>query len=254
MLSRAQSRLIHALQQRKGRETKGLFLAEGVRVVEELVASTIDLDFALVATSLEDSERGSRLRRALAERCAIHELSDHDLNAQSATEQPQGVLVIARVPAVELDSITPAERSAVLVVDGVQDPGNLGTLIRIADAFAALAVTLLPGTVDPWNAKVVRASAGSTFHLPLVQPEGESLFDWLRVNDYELWGADVQGSDVSAVQRPKRIALAVGNEGAGLRPELQKRLTRTVGISMPGHAESLNVAVAAGILMYQITR
>src|SRR5262245_60239734 len=93
VLSRAQSKRIHALQQRKGRETKGLFLAEGIRVVEELVASTIDLDFALVATSLEDSERGSRLHRELAARCRVYMTTDQDLNAQSATEQPQGVLV-----------------------------------------------------------------------------------------------------------------------------------------------------------------
>jgi len=254
VLSRAQSKLIHALQQRKGRETKGLFLAEGIRVVEELAASPIDLDFALVATSLEDSERGARLKRALAARCTVHETSDHDLNAQSATEQPQGVLVVARVPSADLKTIEPPSRSAVLIVDAVQDPGNLGTLIRIADAFASTAIALLPGTVDPWNAKVVRASAGSTFHLPIVQSGLEPLFEWLGTHEYEVWGTDTNGRDVGSLKAPSRIALVVGNEGAGLRPELNERLTQVVSIPMQGRAESLNVAVAAGILMYQITR
>jgi TrmH family RNA methyltransferase len=254
VLTRAETRLIYALQQRKARETKGLFLAEGVRVVEELLRSNIDLDFAAISTSLEDSERGVHLRRALNERCAVHELSDRDLNAQSATEQPQGVLVVARVPVHQLEDIQLGERSAVLVIDAVQDPGNLGTLIRTADAFAATCIAVLPGSVDPWNAKVVRASAGSTFHLPIVQTGGDSLFEWLHLHKHEVWGADLQGEDVSAIARPDRVALAVGNEGAGLRVETRARVDRTVSIGMAGRAESLNVAVAAGILMYLITR
>ena len=254
MLSRAQSKLIHALQQRKSRETKGLFLAEGVRVVEELLRSGIDLDFAIVSTSLEDNDRGARLRRALAERCAVHHTSDRDLNEQSATEQPQGVLVVARVPEVELNGLRPQERSAVLVIDGVQDPGNLGTLMRIADAFSATMVALLPGTVDPWNAKVVRASAGSAFHLPIVQTGVDSLSEWLRTHKFELWGADMEGADAGRLTPPQRIALAVGNEGAGLSAELSNLVDRTVAIPISGRAESLNVAVAAGILMYLLTR
>jgi RNA methyltransferase, TrmH family len=254
VLSRAQTSLIHALRQRKARETKGLFLAEGVRVVEELLRSGIDLDFAAVSTSFEDNERGSRLRRALEERCAVHELSDRELNAQSATEQPQGVLVVARVPSSELRDIQAVERSAVLVIDAVQDPGNLGTLIRTADAFALTFIAVLPGSVDPWNTKVVRASAGSTFHLPIIQTGGDSLFEWLRAHGHEVWGTDLNGTDVSGIAPPERVALVVGNEGAGLRHETRAQVDRTVSIGMRGRAESLNVAVAAGILMYLITR
>jgi RNA methyltransferase, TrmH family len=254
VLSRAETRLIHALQQRKARETKGLFLAEGVRVVEELLRSGIDLDFAAVSTSLEDNERGSQLRRALEERCAVHELSDRDLNARSATEQPQGVLVVARVPSSQLRDIQAAERSAVLVVDAVQDPGNLGTLIRTADAFGLTFIAVLPGSVDPWNPKVVRASAGSTFHLPIIQSGTDSLFEWLRDHGPEVWGAELDGTDVSGIAPPERVALVVGNEGAGLHNETRAHLNRAVSIGMRGRAESLNVAVAAGILMYLLTR
>ena len=254
MLSRAETSLIHALRQRKARETKGLFLAEGVRVVEELLRSAIDLDFAAVSTSLEDNERGSQLRRALEERCAVHALSERELNAQSATEQPQGVLVVARVPDSELRDIQAAERSAILVIDAVQDPGNLGTLIRTADAFALTFLAVLPGSVDPWNPKVVRASAGSIFHLPIIQSGSDSLFEWLRDHGYEVWGAALDGIDVSAIAPPQRVALVFGNEGAGLRDETRTQLNRAVSIGMRGRAESLNVAVAAGILMYLMTR
>ncbi|HSL70150.1 MAG TPA: RNA methyltransferase, partial [Longimicrobiales bacterium] len=247
MLSRAESRLIHALHRRKARETAGFFLAEGVRVAEELVRSSIDLRFAVIATSLEDSARGSALRGALTERCPVHVLPEHELRAQAATESPQGVLIVARVPDTRLADVTPGERSTLLVSDGVQDPGNLGTLIRVADAFAATAVALLPGTVDPWNPKVVRSTAGSAFHLPIVQPAAGELFDWLDARDYRVLGADAAGSNAAELPSAPRSALVLGNEGAGLRAETRARVAQYVMIPMPGRAESLNVSVAAGI-------
>jgi TrmH family RNA methyltransferase len=140
------------------------------------------------------------------------------------------------------------------VIDAVQDPGNLGTLIRTADAFGLTFIAILPGSVDAWNTKVVRASAGSTFHLPIIQTGSDSLFEWLRHHGHEVWGADLNGIDVTGIARPERVALVVGNEGAGLRDETRPQLNRRVSIGMRGRAESLNVAVAAGILMYVLTR
>jgi TrmH family RNA methyltransferase len=254
VLSRSEARLIHALHRRKARETAGFFLAEGVRVAEEVVRSAIDLRFAVIATSLEDSPRGQALAAELAKRCAVHVLPERELRAQAATENPQGVLIVARVPGTRLADIVPAERSTLLVSDAVQDPGNLGTLIRVADAFAAAAVVLLPGTVDPWNPKVVRSTAGSAFHLPIVQPQPDELFGWLEAHDYRVLGADRAGIDAAQLPAAQRTALLLGNEGAGLRAETRARVSQYVTIPMPGRAESLNVSVAAGILMYLLTR
>lgn len=254
MLTRAEERLLHALQRRKARETQGFFLAEGVRVVEELVRSGIDLELAVTATALEDNPRGRALKQALAERVRVKEIGDRELRAHAATDQPQGVLVVARVPTFELQRIVPPSRSVVLIADAIQDPGNLGTLIRVADAFAAAALILLPGTVDVWNPKVVRSSAGSCFHLPVLTSTAIALSEWTGHHGVQVLGADTTGIGIEEVRVAEQVALAVGNEGAGLQPDTRALVAQTVSIRMPGRAESLNVAVAAGILMYLLTR
>jgi RNA methyltransferase, TrmH family len=250
-LSRADQRLIHALQRRKARETQGFFLAEGLRVVEELAQSNLDLQFAVVSSELEDSERGRALKTRLESRTRVQVESPPVLRDLAATENPQGVVAVARVPDTRLASIEVPDCSRVLVCDAVQDPGNLGTLIRVADAFAASAVLLLPGTVDPWNPKVVRAAAGSSFRVAMVAEQSELLIGWLREHGYRVLGADTAG-DVIDQRLQSRVALMVGNEGAGLRSETRRFVDWLVRVDMPGHAESLNVAVAAGILMHTI--
>jgi TrmH family RNA methyltransferase len=225
-----------------------------VRVAEELVRSDIDLRFAVVATTLEDTPRGKDLQSLLATRTTVHRIEERALRAAAATENPQGVLVVARAPQARLDDASLNSTSRVLVCDGVQDPGNLGTLIRVADAFAAAAVILLPGSVDAWNPKVVRSAAGSSFHLPIIAAEVSELSEWLRTHAFHTLGADIEGEPLEESNLVPPVALVVGNEGAGLRAETRPLLDRLVRIDTPGHAESLNVAVAAGILMYRITR
>ena len=222
-----------------------------MRVVEELASSGIDLIFAVVSTTIEDSARGRELAMQLARRAPVHRVSEAELRQLAATDTPQGVLAVARIPEARLVDV--ADRTGhLLVVDGVQDPGNLGTLIRIADAFAGAGVVLLPGTVDAWNPKVVRSAAGSSFHLPIVESPLDALVEECRSRNIRLVGADAEG-DPPASLEAGRTALIVGNEGAGLTAATRAVLDRTVSIAMPGNAESLNVAVAAGILFYLIT-
>lgn len=251
-LSRSDQRLIHALQRRKAREAQGFFLAEGLRVVEELAISGLDLKFAVVSSELEDNERGLALKRSLETRTRVSIESTAALRDLAATDNPQGVVAVARVPDSKIEDVQPSEPSRMLVCDAVQDPGNLGTLIRVADAFAANAVFLLPGTVDPWNPKVVRSAAGSSFRIPLISLPAETTLGWLRDREYRVLGADTAG-DVIDDRLPARVALVVGNEGAGLREETRLVVDWLIRVDMPGHAESLNVAVAAGILMHSIT-
>jgi TrmH family RNA methyltransferase len=241
------------LQRRKERATKGLFLAEGVRVAEELARAPLDLHFAVVSPTLEDAPRGRALLALLHKRTRVHQVTDLALRRLAATEQPQGVLVVARVPIATLAQIPVEMVCRVLICDAVQDPGNLGTLIRSADAFGLAGVVVLPGSVDVWNAKVVRAAAGSSFHLPIIGTTLEELAAWLRRHDFQTWGAAAAGEPYRPAQTPARVALVVGNEGAGLRPETQTLIDRTVRIEMPGRAESLNVGVAASILMYLLS-
>ena len=252
-LSRSQSRLITGLARRKVRETEGLFIAEGVRVVEELVRCGLGIRLAVASPSLEETERGRALSRALEGRGELVRVGPGQMDALADTRTSQGVLVVAEAPRAALEALSLGDRATALLLDGVQDPGNLGTLARAAAAFGCAALVCLPGTVDAWNPKAVRASAGALFRIPVV-PAGEEALDWLRSAGFAILGADAAGDDVAAASVRGRTALVVGNEGAGLAPGVRDRCDRIVRVPMVEGSESLNVAVAAGILLYVITR
>lgn len=253
MLSRSQVRLLKGLHRRKMRESEGLFLAEGVRVVEELLASRIVPRLVVISSSLEDTPRGARLRTLLEARSDVLEVSDRELAELSATETPQGVLVAAEAPRQGLGGMEPGADGVVLVLDAVQDPGNVGTLVRTAAAFGVDAVVTLAGTVDAWNPKVVRASAGAVFRLVPVACGWEALRAWLGTHRFGVYGADASGDAVEAMALPARRALVVGNEGTGLSQDVSVALDGRIAVPMTGAVESLNVAVAAGILLYVLT-
>ncbi|MFP4624013.1 MAG: TrmH family RNA methyltransferase [Gemmatimonadota bacterium] len=252
MLSRSEEKRIRGLARRKNREAEGLFLAEGVRVVEELLGAGVVPRLAVVSSSLEDTERGVRLAARLPAAVEVRHVSASELKALSDTSTPQGVLVVAETPGASLAALAPAGPSVVLVLDGVQDPGNLGTLGRAAAAFGCDGLVYLPGTVDPWSPKAVRASAGAVFRIPVVAATVEGLDGWRARHGYVLAGADAGGEPVGPLG--ERVALVVGNEGAGLTGAVAARCDRFVSVPMRGGTESLNVAVAGGILLYELTR
>lgn len=254
MLSQSEVKLLHALKSRAGRDKHAAFAVEGVRVVEDLLATRIDLKFAVVAPTFEDSARGRAAVEALSARTTVRRISEGELRKLTETETPQGVIAVAGIPERTLETIQLNANAMVLVLDAIQDPGNLGTLIRSADAFAAACVVSLPGTVDYWNPKVVRAAAGAAFRVPLVHAPADETWGWLAQNNVTIFGADMHGADVQTVAVSGRIALVAGNEGSGLRKETREKVTRAVAIPMPGRAESLNVAVATGILLYEMSR
>ena len=223
-------------------------------MVEDLVASPLRIEWAAVASSLEDSERGAALLAALEQRAPVRRLGDADFAAHAATESPQGVLAVAATPRWGLEDLLTAahEPAVVLVLDAVQDPGNFGTLVRSAEALGAAGVITLPGTVDPWNPKSIRAAMGSSFRLPLVPAEWAGASDWLRAAGFRLLAGAMGGE--SPRGSTGREALVVGNEGAGVSRTVLDEVDQLVGIPLRGRAESLNVAAAAAILLYELTR
>ena len=250
---------IRDLGRRRGRERRGLSLAEGVRLVEEAVASGIEVRGAAVSPGLEATTRGRALKSSLAARgVPLEEVSDSELAALADTEQPQGIVAVVRPPAWSLDRIATPPGAVLLVLDAVQDPGNAGTLLRTAHALGAAGVVALKGTVDLTSPKVLRGSMGALFRLPAVATEAAELLAWASARGIELWVAEADGEALTrpAVPRDRRppLALIVGNEGAGVSRELEAAASRRVSIPLAGGAESLNVAVAAGILLYEVTR
>lgn len=245
--------LARDLRRRKARDRARLFVAEGVRAVEELLRAPIAVRGALVAPELLETSRGRALRLALDRRgIETLEVSARDFESAADTESPQGVLAIATPPDHALTALPRAGIVRLVLLDAVQDPGNVGTIVRTAAALGTHAVAALPGTVDLWNAKVVRAAMGAHFHLPSFSTTWEALAQFQAEHGLTVWGADAGGEAVESLIVPERLALIVGNEGNGLTDESRARLDRTVALAIAPEVESLNVAVATGILLYHI--
>ena len=247
---------IRDLGRRRGRERRGLALAEGVRLVEEALAAGVEVRGAAVSPALEATTRGSALKSSLgASGVPLEEVSDAELTELADTEHPQGVVAVVRPREWTLDDIVTAPRAAVLVLDAVQDPGNVGTMLRTALGLGAAGVVALKGTAELTGPKVMRGSMGALFRLPAVATDTPAFLVWSRARALELWVAEADGEPLAAGRGSRGpVALVVGNEGAGVRPELEAAANRRVAIRLAPGAESLNVAVAAGILLHEVTR
>ena len=245
--------LARDLRRRKARDRNELFVVEGVRAAEDLAKSSLRIVGALASPQLESNPRGAALRRTLASRSVeILDVSAAEFESAAETETPQGVLVIVATPTYSLENFAKSTATRILVLDCVQDPGNVGTMVRTAAALGATATVALPGTVDLWNAKVVRSAMGAHFLHPALHCTWDELRLFLRETDTPLWGADADGAPLGAATRPPRLALAVGNEGAGLSGEVRAACAHVVSLPLAAGVESLNVAVAAGILLYEL--
>jgi RNA methyltransferase, TrmH family len=251
--------LARDLRRRKARERLGLFVAEGIRVVEELVEGPIETRGVLVGPALAATPRGLALRERLVRAGhTVVDVGEADFASAADTDSPQGILAIAEQPRVGPEAL--AQRldgpARLLVLDALQDPGNAGTMLRTAAALGATAVVALPGTVDLWSAKVVRGALGAHFRLPAVHVAWEPFAAVLRDWSVALWGADMAGDpvDTLAPAAPDRLAIAVGNEGAGLSDVVAAHADRLVSIPIAPGVESLNAGVAAGILLYALAR
>lgn len=251
-LSQRRRLLIGRLRRRKTRVREGAVLVEGVRAVGEALDGGADLRFAVHSPRLEGTEDGERLlARLTALGVDTQGVDDAELDELSDTEHGQGVLAVCAEPSFPEPVVHTDGRY--LVLDAIQDPGNLGTLVRVARAFALDGVLALDGTVDPWGPKAVRASAGMVFYLPVLTLASSDALSALAAAGVPVLVADASGEDVCTVRGHRAWALVVGNEGAGPRPEVLSAGARAVRVEMPGGGESLNAAVAGAILLYALT-
>jgi TrmH family RNA methyltransferase len=238
-----------------------------VRLVEEALAAGVTLRGALVAPDLARTARGT----ALVEELERHAVSVEEIGARSFaqladTETPQGIIAVIEPRRWTASDFVPPPSAVALVIDGVQDPGNVGTLIRTAHALGAAGTVVLRGTADPTSPKALRAAMGATFRHPVVLLDDAAFIAWARKHGVTLWAAAADGTPLYRAlgqgsgkgDEGRRdggpIAVIVGNEGAGIRPQLNAVAAQRVAIPLAQGAESLNVAVAAGILLYEVTR
>lgn len=251
MPSRSQARRWRSLKRRKGRSEHGLFLAEGPRLLEDLLAAPPDLRHVLhTPAAADDPATAALLSRCRETGAGCEEVPPGELEEYADTVTPQGVVAVAEIPAWAWGDLAGGD---LLVLDAVQDPGNAGTAIRTAEALGAAGAVSLKGTVDVWNPKVVRASAGSVFRLPVMDAEWPELARRLRDRGVRTWAADAAGEPVERGGRvPERVALVLGNEGSGVRAEILEAADRRVAVPIAEPVDSLNVSVAAALLMDRI--
>src|SRR6184192_758054 len=253
---------IRDLQRRKARGRRGLALIEGVRLVEEALGAGVAFQGALVAPDLARTERGTALVAELqGHGVAVEEVGARIFAELADTETPQGIIAVIEPRRWSAGDFTPSPGAVALVIDGVQDPGNVGTLIRTAHALGAAGTVVLRGTADPTSPKALRAAMGATFRHPVVPLDDAGFIAWARKLTVTLWAAAADGVPLHRAMAKEEvgrgdgpIAVIVGNEGAGIRPQLNAVAAQRVAIPLAQGAESLNVAVAAGILLYEVTR
>jgi TrmH family RNA methyltransferase len=239
---------------RPGRDTHGLAGIEGINLLEEALRAELHVPCVFLAQEAQDRMQGLALPSGTEVLLLPRALLDSVLD----TETPQPVAALVELPDWTLSHVLgPGKTSAplILVLAGIQDPGNLGTIARSAEAFGASGIVCLPGTVSAWNPKAVRASAGSVFRLPLIATTAEECFSSLRQAGVHIFTTTVheaQPADLANLTGP--VAFLIGNEGNGVPDDLAAHADASITIPCPGAVESLNAAVAASVLLYETSR
>lgn len=247
---------IKRLHESKERAERGLFLVEGVRFMEEAVKERVHLEEVLYTERVEEGERGGDIVAALSKLdVPLFQISQKVMDAVSETENPQGILAVARQFNWTIRDIT-GRKGPIIVACGLQDPGNLGTLIRTADAGEAAGVLTTSDTVDLYNSKVVRATMGSIFRLPVVKVgDIKDALATIKKEGYQVVATSLQTkTSYLDINYSRPTAFLIGRESSGLSSELLEMADKKVFIPMKEGVESLNAAISAGILIYEALR
>jgi TrmH family RNA methyltransferase len=250
--SRQNSRVkeLRAALNHGGRSPDGRIALEGQHLVEEALRSGLHLGTIFLREGSES------LLDALipSVETEILVLPEDVFASAVTTESPQGIAALAMPPSFKVEDLF-KQTPLLVVAAGLQDPGNIGTLLRSAEAFGSTGVLTLPGTVSQWNSKALRASSGSAFRLPLLALSQEEAVSLLRQRGLRLLATTVSGGDsLDIVDLRQPLALLIGNEGSGLPQSLLDEADACITIPCPGPVESLNAAVAASVLLYEASR
>jgi TrmH family RNA methyltransferase len=245
------------LVQRKHRQRQGRFLVEGLQILHMgLDAGARPTEVFYCSELFAGTEAPDLLDRFRLSGADLIPVSEQVMRSLSERDTPQGLAATFELFETELEAVTPIHPDLIVVLDRLQDPGNTGTLIRTADAVGAGAVVLIEPCVDPFDPKTVRGSMGSLFNVPLVRTDRiPALFEWLATNELHAVGADAhQGEAWDSALWGGSVALVLGNEARGLSEDVRRHIERWTRLPIRGRAESLNVAVAGGVLMYSWLR
>lgn len=245
---------IRSLSLRKYREEEGVFITEGLRHALEAAEAGWDFETLVIEENVSAKDLVQKLIK-MARRAKILEVSAKVMETLAKRDNPQTVLAVLKQRWADLSALRTNAESLYIALEEIRDPGNLGTIMRTADATGAAGIILIGNTCDPYSLEAIRASMGSFPHLSLTRASLKEFTDWAARNECAVIGTHLKTShDYRAIPYQKPLVLAMGTEQAGLSGALSDACTALVKIPMTGKADSLNVAVATSVMLYEIQR
>ncbi len=252
-VSNSRIKEIRKLHDKKEQKQTGLFFMEGLRIIGEAFDKEADVESLIVCRDLLKSGFGEKLlQRAYDKKIEIIEVNESVFRAIADKENPQGLAAVAKSHFSELSEIE-FDHGIIIVLNEIADPGNLGTIIRTADAVDCQAVILLGNTVSPFEPNAVRGSMGALFSMKIIKTDFDSLLSWKKQNQIQMVGtSDHTSQDYATIKYQNPVILLMGSEREGLTEFQMKSCDAMARIPMMRSSDSLNLGVATGVMLYQI--
>jgi len=259
LISSAQNqkvKFLRSLYRKKYRKRHNKFILEGRRIIADALKEEADICQIFYSPQFLADQTNKDLIEKLASNTELIQITDSLLEEVADTETPQGIIAIVEQPQFDLNEFLHSENNFFLIVDRIQDPGNLGTIMRTADGAGVDGVFLLKGTVDIYNLKTIRATMGALFRIPIFDiDEPTDLKDVLQTEGIQIIAGDISAEDYyDDLDYCCPTAIIVGNEGSGIRPEVLNLVDHKVKIPLSAGVESLNAAIATGVMLYEVVR
>ena len=244
---------IKTLYKKKGRQKTGLFIIEGIKIIKEAIDYDYDLKNIIYTDELKRTKEGEGFLKEIESLNNLIYVPENIFKEISDTENPQGIIALAKIDYKSLDEIKNIKENLFIYLDELQDPGNMGTIIRTGDAFNIGGIIITEGCVDPYNPKVVRSTMGSIFRIPIYYAE-DGVLDLRKLKEkgLRIFSTSLEASESLFHTNLKDGGIiTIGNESKGVSAEVFTLSDQLIKIPMPGKAESLNAGVAASIIMYE---
>lgn len=247
---------IKSLYKKKDRWKRKQFIVEGINMVEECIDNHYPLVYIIYSDELLNVKGGKKLFDKISSHPRLIHVTDQLYREISQMENPQGIMGVSEFRINTIDRLNIHEEISLLLLDRLQDPGNMGTIIRSADAFGIDGIIITKGCVDVFNPKVIRSTMGSIFRVPIYHEEDSlAIINRLKKEGVRVYTTSLEGSlHIHQVDFNNPFLLVIGNESSGVSPYIYTVSDKLIKIPMVGDAESLNVAIASSIIMYESIR
>ncbi|MCX5716971.1 MAG: RNA methyltransferase [Nitrospirae bacterium] len=244
------------IKNKRSKYKHAAFIIEGPHLIETAMASGNKINTVFFTDSFRAKKDGQKILKEIAKKIdAIFEVTEKIMNKLADTETPQGIIATASYDIKSLEEIKFKSAPLIVAVDRVQEPGNLGTIIRTSDAAGADAVVILKGACDAFMQKTIRATAGSIFNIPIIYTGTDKFLEWLKSNGIMFIATALDsGKSIFDSDLKKPIAFVFGNEAHGVSNEIRRKADLILKIPIFGKAESLNVSASAAVCLYEVAR